>query len=352
MKSSILLIIFAVLALSACSRTATETEDPAPTEAARPATTRPAIDAQTVKPPCEWLTIAEVAEVFGPVGQPQRAGDAENWGADESGEACAYPVTTEFGPANLVLQVDLAGAPGFESASNLMADIIARELPPELTAEAPPVKKSPEGWDYVGWIAGMRLYRLGHVAIVMNFTNNRAKDELLDRVALLVRGKIADKPFKTSQNDANFMESSSDPCDLITQAEAEAVLGRLTTAPYRSLKAAPVAHEEGTSCTYYTSGHRTFTIKPDYFDGKEHFGMVAGLGSLVRSNLGGADAGDLLDGPWDSASQGSSGRVFFLQGDTFLEVSYRTSATDIEGAAKLAAIAMPRAVKVGSGEEK
>jgi hypothetical protein len=38
----------------------------------------------------------------------------------------------------------------------------------------------------------------------------------------------------------------------------------------------------------------------------------------------------------------------FLQDDTLLQVFYAASTTDIEGGAKLAAIAMPRALKVAS----
>lgn len=338
MKCVIPSIIFA-MALCACSG-----GDPT-----RPATARAAIDAQELKSPCEWLTRAEVVGVFGPLaGEPQRVGDAENWGADESGEACAYPVNTEHGAANLVVQLDLKGAPGFEAADEKMLDLVAAGMPPGLQGEAPGVEKRPEGWDYVGWIAGIRLYRVGHVAILMNVTNNRSKDQSLDRIASVLRAKIADEPFSSPANDANLAESSEDPCDLVTRAEAESVLGKLSVAPYRSLQSSPLAHGDGPSCTYYSPGHRVFMVRPVYFDARERFNSTAGLGSLVRSNLGGADAADLLDGPWDSATTGASGELLFLQGDTLLKIYYATSTTDIEGAAKLAAIAMARAVKVGS----
>lgn len=337
----------ALAALCGCSRDTPEAGD-----AGEAATVpRPAIDAQELKAPCEWLTTAEVVDVYGDLtGAPRRVHDVDNWGADESGDACAYPVTTEFGPANLVLQLDPTGAPEFESAAAMMSGVIAQELPPSLQGDATEAPTPPEGWDYVGWVAGVRVYRVGHVAILMNVTNSRANDEQLDRMARLFRGKIPDKPFMATRNDAGLLESASDPCELITKAEAEAVLGPLATPPYRSLKGAPLAHVEGPSCTYYTSGHRTFTVKPDYYDGKEHFDMVAGLGSLVRSNLGGADEGDLLDGPWDAATAGSSGELMFVQGDTMLEIRYGYSAANIEGAAKLAAIAMARAMKISAGE--
>jgi hypothetical protein len=351
MNAVIPMIIVSTLALGACSRGEPVTGEPATpdTADARRATARPAIDTQELKSPCAWLTTAEVVQVFGALaGEPQRVGDAENWGADENGEACAYPVTTEYGAANLVVQIDLTGAPGYESVDAMMANVVAQEMPPELQGEVPAVAKAPEGWNYVGWVAGIRVYRVGHVAILMNVTNNRSKDESLDRIALLLRGKILDKPFSSPVNDANLAESSEDPCDLITRAEAESILGKLSVAPYRSLESAPLAHGDGPSCSYYSAGHRVFMIRPDYFDGKEGFNMAAGLGSLVRSNLGGADAADLLDGPWDSATVGTSGELLFLQGDTLLRIYYRNSAMDIEDAAKLAAIAMPRSVKVGS----
>lgn len=337
-------VALGALALGACSRDKTPEA-----AAAAPATSSPAIDMQSLRPPCEWLSTAEIVAEYGPLtGEPRRVGNAENWGDDADGEACAYPVNTEYGPANLVVQLDLTGAPGFESADEMMTDVIAKEMPPELQGDAPATQKSPPGWDYAGWTAGIRLYRIGHVAILMNVTNSRTRDEPLDRLASLLRGKILDKPFAARENDANLAERPENPCDLITRAEAEAVLGKLSVAPYRSPQSSPLAHGDGPSCSYYSAGHRVFRVRPVYSDGKERFEMAAGLGSLVRSNLGGADAADLLDGPWDSATAGPSGEILFLEDDTLLKVYYTTSSADIGEAAKLAAIAMPRAVKVAA----
>jgi hypothetical protein len=340
------MIVLSTLALGACSRGEPRAGD---SSAPEPTGARPAIDAQELKAPCEWLTTAEIVEVFGPLtGDPQRVGDAENWGAAAEGEACAYPVATEYGSANLVLQLDPTGAPGYESAEAMMSNVFAQEMAPAPQTDAPVAAKQPGGWDYVGWVAGIRVYRLGHVAILMNLTHSRAQDEPLDRIASMLREKLQDKPFSSPVNDANLGDSAEDPCKLLTQAEAESVLGKLSVAPYRSLKSAPLAHEAGPSCSYYSSGHRVFRVRPVYSNGKERFDMAAGLGSLVRSNLGGADAADLLDGPWEHATEGTSRELMFLQDDTLLQVFYAASTTDIEGAAKLAAIAMPRALKVAS----
>ena len=50
----------------------------------------------------------------------------------------------------------------------------------------------------------------------------------------------------------------------------------------------------------------------------------------------------IIKGPWDRANVGITGALMFLKGDKLLEVHYLTSSTDMRGAVKLAAKAMPR----------
>ena len=50
-------------------------------------------------------------------------------------------------------------------------------------------------------------------------------------------------------------------------------------------------------------------------------------------------------GPWDAASSsGTTGALYFLEGDRMLEVHCRTSSTDAGGAVRLAKIAIGRMV--------
>jgi hypothetical protein len=129
---------------------------------------------------------------------------------------------------------------------------------------------------------------------------------------------------------------------LLTRTEAESVLGKLLVAPFPSGETSPLADSAGTACTYYTAGHHAFVISPTRSEGKTLFGMVRGGSGLVRSTVGGADQGDLLEGPWDDATEGPAGSVYFLKGDAMIEVSYRASSTDLEGATRLARLAVAR----------
>lgn len=335
---TLLVSITTLVALSACKGSESEV-------AAVEKKPRVAIDTQELKAPCDWLTREAVAEVLGPLaGEPYRVMDAENVRPDATGLACAYRVTTDRGVAEIAVQMDPNGAPELETATDVMAGVLSKERPDLV---APKDAKRTEGWDFVDWVAGERIHRVGHVAIRTHDRSSLVKDTGHDRIAVLLREKIADRPFVNPGSDANAAGSAPDPCDLLTRAEAEAVLGPLVVAPYRSLKSSALADGHGPSCTYYTQQHRTLVVYPTYYDGKERFQMAAGLGSLMRSGIGGADEGDLLDGPWESATAGPGGALLFLQGDTLLQIIYKTSSTDIAGAAKLAALAMPRLARSG-----
>jgi hypothetical protein len=342
-RSAVTFLVVASLVLGACSKSGDGVDSGPPTRASQST----AIDTQEVKAPCDWLTKDEVAGILGPLaGEPYRVLTAESVRANDGGEACAYPVATGNGAVDVAIQVDLAGAPELEGAEGIMAGVVAREMSADGHGEAQLSSTRTAEWDAAGWYAGERLHRTGHLAIRIGDRASVAKEESLDRIASLLRAKIADKPFADPGSGGFFESNSSNPCDLITRAEAEAVLGPLAIAPYRSARSSALARDDGASCAYYSAGHRVLVVEPSYAGGKEEFGMVAGLGSLVRSGIGGADEGDLLDGPWDSATAGHKGDVLFLQGDTLLTVLYQTSTTDMAGAARLAAIAMPRAVRI------
>jgi hypothetical protein len=56
------------------------------------------------------------------------------------------------------------------------------------------------------------------------------------------------------------------------------------------------------------------------------------------------DAADTLDtGPWEEAgADPATGQLYFLKGDRFLEVGYLTATTDMNGAVRLASLALGR----------
>jgi hypothetical protein len=342
--ASLPIVITAVLALGACKGgNGDASVQPIDFGTEPKKVQRPAVDTQQLKSPCDWLTREEAKEMLPPLaGEPYLVTDSENVRADPSGRACAYPVTTARGIADVAIQVDPQGALHLESATDVMAGVVARELSEDGHGEAPAAQQRTDGWDFAEWVVEQHSYRTGHLAIVIGDRATAMKDPAHDRIAAHLRGKIADKPFANPGSDPNAPGYEPDPCELLTRAEAEAVLGPLAVAPYRSFKASALADGNGLSCTYYTAGHHTFVVRPTYYEGKEDFQMIAGLGGLLRSGVGGADEGDLVDGPWDSATAGTAGELCVLKGDAMLTVVYRTSSTDIEGAAKLAAIAVPR----------
>ena len=69
--------------------------------------------------------------------------------------------------------------------------------------------------------------------------------------------------------------------------------------------------------------------------------MNKGMGALMSTVL--PQELVVLKGPWDEAHvSGATGALLFLKGDRLLTVHYMTSSTDMRGAVKLAAQAMPR----------
>jgi hypothetical protein len=271
--------------------------------------------------------------------------DAENVREDDSGRACAYPVRVEGGITYVSVEVDPEGAMDIFIANDTMVGVVAREQGQE---EPVDVKSTQNGWDDIDAVPGERAWRIGHLAVRIGDRSGRFPEEKFTQLALLVRGKMADKPFlNTEPNGKIFVRTDRNPCGLLTRAEAEAVLGPLAVDPYTSFKSSALADQDGEGCTYYSTGHKALVVEPTWADGKEQFGWVVGIGSRLRSGIGGADKGDLIDGPWEQATAGIDGALYFLEADVMLKVVYRTSATDIEGAAKLATIAMPR-LKAGT----
>lgn len=305
---------------------------------------RPAIQTQSFNNPCDWVSQADVEQVIGKLASPPRLGrNAESPRPDDEGAACVYSVPGDRVPlVDVAVQVDLNGSPGIEQADDMLGATFAKELADDGSAAAP-AKKRVDGWDYVGGM-GVSVWRVGHVAVQIGGNSIfLMPSEKVSAIAALVRDRIRDLPFALPGADPNAAGSAPDPCALLTRAEAEAALGGLVVEPFRSRESSPLADGEGPSCTYFTRGHRALVVTPTRSDGKMMFGMVSGIGGLVRSTVGGADSADLLEGPWDqAASSSASGSLYFLKGDQMLEVSYLTSSTDLAGATELARTAITR----------
>ena len=125
-----------------------------------------------------------------------------------------------------------------------------------------------------------------------------------------------------------------DACSLLTQAEAEAVLGALIRPPY--------ADSSRRGCAFETAGNKQFIVTPEWEYGKLELdtermvgGMVAMVGYTPEA------AADTLEGAWDEVAFGVSGIVFRVKARS-LTVSYANSATDLAGALKLSRPALER----------
>jgi hypothetical protein len=125
-----------------------------------------------------------------------------------------------------------------------------------------------------------------------------------------------------------------DACTLLSQAEAESVLGALVRTP------APDSTRRG--CAYETSGNKQFVITPEWEYGKLELDterMVGGMAAMVGYTP--EAVADTLEGSWDEVAFGISGIVFRIKARS-LTVNYATSSTNLAGALRLARPALER----------
>ena len=305
---------------------------------------RPAIQTQALRNPCDWVPKEQVAQVLGPLtGEPTLGANAESPRPDNEGSACVYPFKGANGEAQqLAVQVDLSGSAEFEQAMGMMGAMFAREMNDGKPGK-PAAEKKIEGWDAMNGLPTMMVWRVGHVAVQIGGDTIFMPREKLAAVAALVRDGMQDIPFASRGADPNAAGPAPDPCALVTRAEAEAVIGPLTVEPFRSAENSALADGTGSTCTYYSAGHRALLVTPTWADAQPIFDMVGGVSGAIRQQAGGSDEGEILDGPWDQSSTSAArGTAYFLKGDKMIEIEFRTSTTDLQGAAKLARAAIAR----------
>lgn len=316
--------------------------------------------------PCGWISVAEVEAAVGPLAEPPSKADGCRYVmtlppeiAEERRKhverIAAFQakfkteVPTFHGPmANfqsnpksyaVSVSVDLGGEMAGEIGLNAGMAHLAREMGGRPQKAAPP-----EGWDSVGGLPYGFSGRVGHVRVSVQAEAPDVPREVMQRLAGAVRDRIPDLPFETDNpyQIIQFGASDKNPCDLLPRAEAEAVLGPLVVEPYRASSQHPaLALAEGHGCSYFTKGHRVFSLIPTWSDGDETFNIEAGVGGLMSQVL--PQEMVVFKGPWDKAQPSrGSGALLFLKGERLLEVHYMGSSTDRAGAVKLAAAAMRR----------
>jgi len=323
--------------------------------------------------PCAWIPVADVEAAVGKLAEPPRKADGcrytfvlpEAVAAKRQQDKAAQeqlreklekafgkpteplPTSPFFEGRNdprsyaVSVKVDVEGGVESEQPLNTLAKQFG--FGGNEAADDSGAAKGAAEWDDVRRIPYGFMGRVGHVRISVSAQAPDVPLALMQQLAARVRDRVPDQPFAvTNPYQVIQLGTQGDPCSLLTRAEAEAVLGPLSTDPYRSSSYyPPLAHGKGHACAYFTPGHHVFVISPEWNDGQQSFKMEKGIGGLVGMVLPKEEM-VVIKGPWDAAQSSMSGALQFLKGDRLLEVHYRTSRATRNEAVKLAAIAMTR----------
>jgi hypothetical protein len=269
---------------------------------------------------------------------PVRVRSAENAVPQADGDGCLYQLksTSSFSEAKVAVEVapDDPGTmqAGFAGVPDIEATFKSKESHGDSVIDG--------RWDFEsGLPGGVTMLRKGRITIQVFAFGKSSQGKALANAIL---DSIPDLPFTNDPADPSAKSEDPDPCALITRAEAEKELGPLTMAPFRSRENSAIAHGNGSSCTYYTGKHRALVVTPTFSGGETKYKMMAGVGSMVSSVLGGAKAPDTLDGPWDQISTGATGALTLLKGDKMVEMQYKSSPVDYVHAVNLARAAAGR----------
>ena len=363
MRTSRIAAIACLTAVAACAK---GESDQAPVETARTAasassaTTRQAgapsgntnapSQVPLATPPsdaCGWIPAAEVEAMIGPFAAPPRP----------TGKGCLYtlPVSPDvaamrerlaennrkFGitperpwldtPYGVLLEVGVGVAMG-ERTLRLMGGKLAESVKAGQSAST--------GWDAVR-LNGGRLGTISVTAVGLT-ADVRVPRDTLRELAARVRDRIPDLPFAMP---ADFHpQASPDPCTLLTREEAEAVLGKLVVAPYRSGDGGPLAHPNGESCAYHSAKHHVFVITPHRSGGKKELDLTRVIGGVMDAMVSDSEAAaaDTIEGTWDETAISRDGRLLLRKDDRAIELEFETSSTDKAGALRLGKVAIAR----------
>lgn len=316
---------------------------------------------------CGWLSAAEVEAIVGKLtGDPHR---------DDQG--CVYPLPVDtatarrralaldiqrkleekFGKSEfpelkadesgVIVDVEVYTDPSGERAMGAAWAVMSGwmgdgDSGAKAAAAAPPPPPVP-GWDATNDSTHRSFHgKLGYMRVSVMVQAAEVTREQSIALANRIREKVADLPFPSTRSG---VPEGPDPCVLLTVPEAETALGKLVVPPYRSDEGTPLAIENGKSCSYLTAGHHALVLTPTWEYGGSAYeatrlsGIVEKIAPALHN-----DAADTLDfGPWDEAGANpATGELYFLKGDRFLEVGYLTASTDMNGAVRLASIALGR----------
>jgi hypothetical protein len=313
---------------------------------------------------CELIPVAEIERIVGPLeGQPKREGSGcryffpfdssmpewaklREWERQVRASAGADTQDLQrFKPRRPELSVDI-DVTGNALVTARGAAAVRERLSAEAGQASPAKAEPPAGWDEVSIPLGRGGFsgRVGHVTVTVALEHLQLPADSVREMAARVRDRIPDRPFAyPAAHPSASPPSGRDPCSVLTRAEAETVLGKLVVPPFRTHEGSPLADPGGSSCAYFTSGHRVLVLTPEWTFGKLSVNAERLVGDAIAqvANLPGPVA-DTLEGSWDEAALGASGDLILLKGSRSLTIGYLMSSTDAGGAIKLAGPALKR----------
>lgn len=318
--------------------------------------------------PCDWIRASEVEAVVGKLSgppRPERGGcfyplpvdsitiarraraDSMRAALERMGMKSDWPAEPED-TGGVFLQVSV-GRGAAERAAELAFGTMGSWVGDDSLFAAP---QAGDGWDYRRSLPGKPNFmgRAGTVSVYIEGGTHGMQDSVLAILALRVRDRIPDLPF-VDQGASNRVarEGERDPCSVLSQKDAEAVLGKLVVAPYRVREGWALADPAGDSCAYYSGRHRALVLTPHFVGAEDEMRFVRARGGLGAVGIVDrvAEGADTLEGPWDAVAIGVEGELAMIKGNRLLKIAYLTSSTDLAGAIRLAGPALE-----GLGEVK
>jgi hypothetical protein len=295
----------------------------------------------TVPEGCDLIPRAEIERIAGRLeGKPKREGNG-----------CWYYVamdTTSTEWKQLRERAERARAGGMDERAIELYHPTRAGLYVEVDVQAAGERSDTAyaGWDETRLSPTGAVFsgRAGHVRVALRLQQLRIPPDTVVAVASRVRDRIPDGPIAHPAADRSGRPpAGQDPCSVLTREEAEAVLGKLVVAPFRTRERTPLADPSGRSCAYLTPGHRVLVLTPTWEYGRMDLNAARMVGGIVRqvADLPGIE-GDTLEGPWDEAAVDLEGELLLLKGAHALGIRYRASSTGAAGAIRLAGPALQR----------
>lgn len=136
-------------------------------------------------------------------------------------------------------------------------------------------------WDFVSEIpGGLTAMRAGRIS--MQLSSPPGEPELARAVAAAVLDQVAEWPIAEDGINGSNMPRNPPSCALLTEQEAEAVLGMLVATPYPSSRNTALENNTGASCAYMSRHHRALVLTPTVRHGAELFRMKGAKTSRNR----------------------------------------------------------------------